>query len=95
MGTFKKLARMAFALGVVLIAGALVSHSAVAASACDNPAETKKIIVNGDWLAWAIQGPIYQSQPRYNDYYAAEGLEVQLFSPGRTPSSSWPRGAFT
>ena len=81
MGTFKKLAGMAFALGVVLIAGALVSHSAVAASACDNPAETKKIIVNGDWLAWAIQGPIYQSQPRYSDYYAAEGLEVQLFSP--------------
>lgn len=81
MEKLKSLASTALALVMVLVASTFISQNVLGASPCDNEPETAKIVVNGDWLAWAIQGPIYQGQPAYDDYYAAEGLEVELFSP--------------
>ncbi|MSP51507.1 MAG: hypothetical protein EXQ91_03815 [Alphaproteobacteria bacterium] len=52
-------------------------------SACEKPAEAKKVTIVGDWLPWASQGPIIAAQEA--GLYKAEGFDVELISPA-TPS---------
>lgn len=71
----------------VLAMAAALSGPALAqaskTSACDQPAEAKKVTIVGDWLPWASQGPIIGAQEA--GHYKAEGIEVELISPA-TPA---------
>ena len=49
------------------------------AAPCDGPAETKKIVMMGDWLPWASMGPMFAAQ--LSGYYADEGIEVEVIAP--------------
>ena len=68
---------LALAIGLVMAWASPVE----AASYCDSPPESKKVQVMGDWLPWAIHGPIYMAQDAWKGYYAAEGIEVELLNP--------------
>ena len=49
------------------------------AAPCDGPAETKKIVMMGDWLPWASMGPMFAAQ--LSGYHADEGIEVEVIAP--------------
>ena len=81
---------LALAIGLVMAWASPVE----AASYCDSPPESKKVQVMGDWLPWAIHGPIYMAQDAWKGYYAAEGIEVELLNPassGRSLEDRWRR----
>ena len=70
------------ALAMMLIG--LWSHPAGAAP-CDAKPETTKITIMGDWLPWALQGPMFDAIRL--GHYKDEGLDVELVSPA-TPADT-------
>ena len=75
-------AALCAALAVMLIG---LAGRSVDAATCDGNPETTEITIMGDWLPWALQGPMFDAIRL--GHYKDEGLDVELVSPA-TPADT-------